>query len=458
MRCRRPLIRTLAAGLTAVLAVAGMALVAPALPAGAVTKPIDIRAEHDLPNYDHSQGPRVLEVTGVTAGPGPELTVANETENPSDWGGNVLVDVDPAARTITVEVEEYNCYETIDVIITTSEIRSVTNQSDNLFANPGLLDRSETVSDGVVHLSWAASEVRTCPSMSDPGGSAVFAYTVNQPPVADAGPNQTVTLGSGGTADVKLDGSGSSDPDGDALTYTWTGGFQGGSASGVSPTVTFTAAGTHTVTLTVDDGLATDTDTVRITVRAADTAPGPYPPNECSDVPRNVYYTTPFDWAWHTGVTTGVGGSNRCEPLRDVTRAEAVTVLWRTMGSPQVATPHPFTDTVAGAYYQPALRWAAANRHTTGIGGTEANPSSTFGPDLVVDRAEQFTFVWRVMGRPGGPQHPFVDVVPRSFYHPAVNWAADTGVTTGYAGSNRFEPHILVDRAQAFTIAYRLFS
>jgi PKD repeat protein len=283
-------------------------------------------------------------------------------------------------------------------------------------------------------------------------------FSPNHPPVADAGPNQTVTLGSGGTADVKLDGSGSSDPDGDALTYTWTGGFQGGSASGVSPTVTFTAAGTHTVTLTVDDGLATDTDTVRITVRAADTAPGPYPPNECSDVPRNVYYTTPFDWAWHTGVTTGVGGSNRCEPLRDVTRAEAVTVLWRTMGSPQVATPHPFTDTVAGAYYQPALRWAAANRHTTGIGGTEANPSSTFGPDLVADRAEQFTFVWRVMGRPGGPQHPFVDVVPGSFYHPAVNWAADTGVTTGYAGSNRFEPHILVDRAQMFTIAYRLFS
>ena len=41
--------------------------------------------------------------------------------------------------------------------------------------------------------------------------------TVNSPPVADAGPAQTVALG----ATVTLDGSGSSDVDGDALTYEW---------------------------------------------------------------------------------------------------------------------------------------------------------------------------------------------------------------------------------------------
>jgi hypothetical protein len=74
----------------------------------------------------------------------------------------------------------------------------------------------------------------------------------SQPPIADAGPDQTVpAVPPACVADVQLDGSRSSDPDGEVLTYPWTGAF--GYVTGVQPTVKL-PVGTHDVTLLVQDG------------------------------------------------------------------------------------------------------------------------------------------------------------------------------------------------------------
>jgi len=73
----------------------------------------------------------------------------------------------------------------------------------------------------------------------------------NQPPIADAGPDQTVPAGPSCTADVRLDGSRSSDPDGEALSFDWSGSF--GHAVGVQPLVTL-RPGVHDITLHVQDG------------------------------------------------------------------------------------------------------------------------------------------------------------------------------------------------------------
>jgi hypothetical protein len=91
----------------------------------------------------------------------------------------------------------------------------------------------------------------------------------NRPPLAYAGDDQTVVYaGPSGTL-VTLDGSASSDPDGDSLTYTWTGPFTegGGTATGVSPTITL-PLGESTITLIVNDGAvdSSSSDTVRIVV------------------------------------------------------------------------------------------------------------------------------------------------------------------------------------------------
>jgi hypothetical protein len=73
---------------------------------------------------------------------------------------------------------------------------------------------------------------------------------------------------------VNFDGSASSDPDGDALSYTWDFG-DGQQGSGATLSHTYEAAGSFTAVLTVDDGRGgTATAGVAITVTAQ---PGPPP-------------------------------------------------------------------------------------------------------------------------------------------------------------------------------------
>jgi hypothetical protein len=96
----------------------------------------------------------------------------------------------------------------------------------------------------------------------------VTCAALNPPPVADAGPDQTVADADGsGDEDVTLDGSGSTDPNGTIASWSWAVNDIE-IATGETPTVTF-AVGVHTVLLTVtDDEGATGTDIVEITVEA----------------------------------------------------------------------------------------------------------------------------------------------------------------------------------------------
>src|SRR5205085_2905522 len=71
----------------------------------------------------------------------------------------------------------------------------------------------------------------------------------NNAPIADAGGPYTELTG----ATVLFDGSKSSDPDNDTLTYQWQFG-DGATGTGVAPTHAYSAEGSFTVTLLVADG------------------------------------------------------------------------------------------------------------------------------------------------------------------------------------------------------------
>lgn len=102
------------------------------------------------------------------------------------------------------------------------------------------------------------------------------AISINRPPAADAGSDQTVNEGSVTT----LTASESSDPDGDALSYSWaqTSGPDVNLLGNDTETPNFTApeVGTNTTLsfdLTVSDGNLTDTDVVNVTIEQVNTPP-----------------------------------------------------------------------------------------------------------------------------------------------------------------------------------------
>jgi hypothetical protein len=105
---------------------------------------------------------------------------------------------------------------------------------------------------------------------SDDVNVTVNAAPVNQPPIVNAGTDQTITLP---VSSANLSGT-ASDPDGSIATYNWTK-VSGGSATITSPssastTITGLTAGPYTFRLTVTDNSgAAASDDVNITVNSA---------------------------------------------------------------------------------------------------------------------------------------------------------------------------------------------
>ncbi len=102
-----------------------------------------------------------------------------------------------------------------------------------------------------------------------PGNSDIFFSrgVVNQPPVANAGPDQTGECTNHAGTPITLDGSNSSDPDGDPLSFVWK--DAANNVVGTTAVVNLTLPlGTHAFTLTVNDGKGeTASDSVAITVQ-----------------------------------------------------------------------------------------------------------------------------------------------------------------------------------------------
>lgn len=135
------------------------------------------------------------------------------------------------------------------------------------------------------------------------------------------------------------------------------------------------------------------------------------------DVYEDDYYAKAVEWAKNSGVTGGTSATT-FSPASTVTRAQAMTFLWRAAGSPPPASlVSPYTDVVdSDSYYYKAVLWAAEQGITTGVTAT------TFGTGNPVTYEQMLAFLARAAG---------ADTSGGSWSQAAIDWAADNGLTDG---------------------------
>ena len=167
------------------------------------------------------------------------------------------------------------------------------------------------------------------------------------------------------------------------------------------------------------------------------------------DVATGSYYEDAVDWAVENGITKGTDDTH-FSPDGICTRAQAVTFLWRTAGSPASKTSTmPFTDVPVGSYYYDAVLWAVENGITKGTSDT------TFSPNMTCTRAQIVAFLWRSEKSPAaGTANPFADVKSTAYYADAVLWAVKENITKGTT-STTFSPDADCTRAQIVTFLWR---
>jgi hypothetical protein len=169
------------------------------------------------------------------------------------------------------------------------------------------------------------------------------------------------------------------------------------------------------------------------------------------DVFPSDYYYDAVSWAVDQAITNGTDETH-FSPSAPCTRAQAVTFIWRSAGSPEPTGDYnPFTDVSERNYYYKAVLWGVEQGIVKGLSPT------IFGGDVAVSRAHIVTFLWRYAGTPSGYTRSFTDVDYDEYYGEAVEWAVDNGITTGMTATT-FAPDNTCTRAQIVTFLYRFLA
>ncbi|UZS00101.1 PKD domain-containing protein [Chondrinema litorale] len=167
----------------------------------------------------------------------------------------------------------------------------IVNKNYSLTSNSPVIDKGKDVSKYNVVFDYK-NEVRSYGIATDIGAYE-YQGSINQAPIADAGSNASYTLP---IEEILLDGSGSTDSDGEIVSYNWVvlsgpTGYGLSNSESAQSSLTVSSSGEYLIELTVtDDQGESSTDGVKITV-----LPEPANVLPIADAGSNASYTLPIE-------------------------------------------------------------------------------------------------------------------------------------------------------------------
>ena len=181
-----------------------------------------------------------------------------------------------------------------------------------------------------------------------------------------------------------------------------------------------------------------------------------------TDIAGNGHHDNIVEAA-NAGIINGyeeADGSFTFRPKAVVTRAQFITMLWRSVGSPEAKGTLSFADagTVA-APFKDAVIWGVQNGI---IAGYENN---TFRPNQNISRAQMATFLYRYLKNVA--DYDFGEVSAASFadagyiagaYKDAVNAIVSAGIMKGVGDGTYFAPTGTANRGMAATVILRVYN
>ena len=173
--------------------------------------------------------------------------------------------------------------------------------------------------------------------------------------------------------------------------------------------------------------------------------------NPYSDVVEDAWYYEAVIYNFCNGIMNGVG-DGKFDPNGSVSRAMAVTVLYRIAEEPEASGTNSFTDLKAD-WYADAVQWAVNE------GITKGRSETVFDPNAAVTRQELATFFYRYAGKAvDADLSAYTDAGEiAEWAQEAMEWAYSEGLITGVSESS-LSPLTGSTRAQLATILMRYLS
>ena len=144
-----------------------------------------------------------------------------------------------------------------------------------------------------------------------------------------------------------------------------------------------------------------------------------------SDVPESAWYYPAVKWGHDSGMVKGVGQSTEFRPNDVSTRADAILVMYRLKGEPKVAATNSFSDT-KGHYAEAAIDWAVSKSITKGSGDT-FEPDRAITRAEAISFIYRLAGEPEVAA---DTVNVFEDVNDKDWFYDAARWAVSNGYAT----------------------------